>query len=102
MTAGRLPDQFVYELEDGAMGRFGGRGTRVIFDSTLRPQIGSGVLVKTGVGELHVRRMRQGRSASHWIAAAPNTDYRDLDSEADGLTVLGVWFGLLGKGLEDA
>lgn len=98
-----LPDRFVFVLEDDAMGTFGRAGTEVYFHAAQTAKPGAGVLVRDGSGELHVRRKAQGRGGDHWIAAAPNKGvYRDLDSEADKLTILAVWRGVVNRGLEDA
>ena len=97
-----LPDRFVFVLEDDAMGTFGRAGTEVYFHAAQTAKPGAGVLVRDGSGELHVRRKAQGRGGDHWIAAAPNKGvYRDLDSEADKLTILAVWRGVVNRGLED-
>lgn len=99
---GTLPNRFVFALEDDAMGAFGRAGTEVYFHTAPDAKLGAGVLVRDGAGELHVRRKSQGRGGDHWIAAAPNKGiYRDLDSEADQLTILAVWRGVVNRGLED-
>lgn len=99
---GELPEKFVFALLDDAMGEHGRAGTEVLFHAAADAKFGAGVLVRDGAGDLHVRRKAQGRGANHWIAAAPNRAvYRDLDSEADQLTILAVWRGVVNRGLED-
>jgi transcriptional regulator with XRE-family HTH domain len=105
LSAKTLPAQFVFELLDDAMGSFGRAGTQVIFKGASSPndaKPGAGVLVKDRDGGLHVRRKRQGKTPMQWVAFAPNDAYASMDSEADGLTVVGVWIGVLNRGLEDA
>lgn len=105
LGAQTLPTQFVFELLDDAMGGFGRAGTQVIFKavshhSEAKP--GAGVLLRDQTGGLHVRRKRQGKTPDSWVAFAPNDAYASMDSEADGLTLLAVWIGVLNRGLEDA
>ena len=102
MTLERVPARFVFVLEDDAMAPHGRAGTEVLFASGSPAKIGAGVLVKDKQGEFHVRRKAQGTSAEHWLAVAPNGVYRSLDSLADGLELVGVWRGVVNKGLEDA
>ncbi len=105
LLSAKTPSQFAYELTDDAMGAFGRAGTLVLFkaiESADQAKPGAGVLFKDRHGALHVRRKRQGKALGHWVASAPNDAYASFDSEADGLTVLGVWSGVLNRGLEDA
>lgn len=102
MAEKERPARFIYVLDDDAMGKHGKKGDQVVFDRDQIPRVGSGVLVMTGDGDVHVRRMAQGRNAGHWLAIPANTLYRALDSSADGLRILGVWRSNLDKGLEDA
>lgn len=105
MSLEEVPARFTFALEDDAMGDFGRAGTEVLFQAVkgdAEAKLGAGILVKDRRGDLHVRRKVQGRSASHYLAAAPNGVYRSLDSEADGLQILAVWRGVVNKGLEDA
>lgn len=71
-TLGALPDRFVFELQDDAMGEHGRAGTAVLFHTATEAKLGAGVLIKDGQGDLHVRRKAQGRGGAHWVAAAPN------------------------------
>jgi transcriptional regulator with XRE-family HTH domain len=102
LTMDVLPARFVYALEDDAMGAHGRAGTEVIFVRGYPPKPGAGVLIKDKFGALHVRRMAQGNRPGHWIGKAPNPQYRDMDSDEDGLELLAVWRGLNNWGLEDA
>lgn len=102
MAGGEKPARFIYALEDDSMGKFGKAGDQVLFDREKPWRVGSGVLVATSSGEVHVRRVAQGRNDGHWLAVPVNPLYRQLDSEQDGLTVIGVWKSNLDKGLEDA
>lgn len=105
LLSAKTPSQFAYELTDDAMGAFGRAGTLVLFkaiENADQAKPGAGVLFKDKHGALHVRRKRQGKALGHWVASAPNDAYASFDSEADGLTVLGVWSGVLNRGLEDA
>jgi hypothetical protein len=101
MKMGELPARFTFVLDDDAMGEHGRAGTEVLFHAAGAAKVGAGVLVHDKNKALHVRRKAQGRSDTHWIAVAPNRMFRDLDSEADGLTILAVWRGVVNKGLED-
>lgn len=101
ISADEVPAQFVYALEDDAMGKFGKAGARVLFHRANSAPVGAGVLVQDGSGALYVRRKAQGRQDSHWLAMAPNELYRSLDSERDGLTLVAVWRGVINRGLED-
>jgi SOS-response transcriptional repressor LexA len=102
MTPETIPARFVFVLEDDAMGKHGRAGDQVVFDKDKPWRVGSGVLVRTGSGEVHVRRVAQGKAANHWLAVPVNPLYRTLDSEADQLQVLAVWRSNLDQGLEDA
>lgn len=105
LLSAKTPEQFAYELPDDAMGGFGRAGTLVLFkaiDSADQAKPGAGVLFSDRTGAFHVRRKRQGKALGHWVASAPNDAYASFDSEADGLKAIGLWVGVLNRGLEDA
>jgi transcriptional regulator with XRE-family HTH domain len=105
LLSAKTPEQFAYELPDDAMGGFGRAGTLVLFraeDSADQVKPGAGVLFSDRAGAFHVRRKRQGKAPGHWVASAPNDAYASFDSATDALKVIGVWIGVLNRGLEDA
>jgi transcriptional regulator with XRE-family HTH domain len=93
MKTGELPDQFQVRVPDGPLAPLVPAGALVTFDTTIseiRP--GDGVLVRDREGALHFRRYRAG-AAGRWEAFANSEAYRQLDSERDGLTIIGVYVG---------
>lgn len=89
-----LPARFAVELPDDAMAPRGRKGALAIFDRTLTPLAGDGVLVRDRTGALFFRSYREKRPG-HWTAEPDNAGFHSLDSLADGLEVLGVLDGVL-------
>ena len=59
------------------------------FQTDLSPRPGDGVLIADADGNYYLRIYKQ-RRPGNWEAHAENTAYQALDSERDGLRVLGV------------
>jgi hypothetical protein len=95
-----LPDRFGLAMPDDAMAPVARRGRVVYWSRHIKPTIGAGILVADSRGAFHARQMRQGRGNGHYLASPLNRAYATLDSEHDGLEVVGVWVGLE-AGLED-
>lgn len=101
---GRPEEVFLFTLTDDAMGDHGRAGTKVLFDPEVKAEPGDGILVLSKGGAVACRRLKQGdlTRPGHFIAAAPNRNFQDLDSMADELQVLGVWQGPVNRRLKDA
>lgn len=88
-----LPHRFQTRIPDDAVAPLVPAGSMVTFDTTITsPRPGDGILVKDSAGYFHFRRFRQG-SPQRWEAYSSNDAYRLLDSERDGLTLVGVFVG---------
>lgn len=68
------------------------RGDVLEFNRDETPRSGDGVLVRDRDGNLYFRVYRQAHPGS-WQAHPMNADFLPLDSELDGLTVVGVMVG---------
>lgn len=64
-------------------------GELLEFQTGLPPRPGDGVLVQDDVGNFYFRLYRE-RTPGHWEAHATSDAYQTLDSQRDGLRVLGV------------
>jgi Peptidase S24-like len=89
-----MPDLFRYALPDDSMAPDYPRGVQLILSKSRAVRPGLPVLVKTASGELHARRYTQGRGAGQWTATPANAAYMTLDSQEDGLEVVGVYRGV--------
>ena len=87
--AAQLPDLFWTELPDDSMAPRAPHGHRICIDRRLTPKAGDGVLVADAAGGVHFRQYRAG-VAGRWSAAALNAAFDPLDSERDGLRIIGV------------
>lgn len=96
VTTRQLPRRFWAVLPDDAMAPRAPRGTRILFAAGVDARPGDGVLVADQHGGAHFRLYRQG-TAGRWSAAAINPAFDDLDSQRDGLRVLGVLLGMEGR-----
>lgn len=88
-----LPSQFRVQMTDDSMAPWLLLGDLVKFDRDLAPVRGQPVLLKDLSGAHYVRIYRVG-NALRWTAAPLNPSYEALDSERDGLTVVGVFAGM--------
>lgn len=86
------PDAFDTRLIDDAMSPRAKSGDLVRISTTIAPIPGDGVLIKDKEGR-HYLRIYKERRPGHWEAHAENTDYRPMESDADGLTIIGVLIG---------
>lgn len=91
----KTPELFRVALPDDSMAPDLPRGSEVVWTTRRRLMPGRVVLVVDRHSQLHVRRCHQGRAPGHWLAVASNPAYRTLDSEADGLTPVAIYKGLL-------
>lgn len=89
MHAEKLPRLFWATLQDDSMAPRAPAGRRILFDTTIQPEAGDGVLIRDGSGGVYFRLYRSGAGA-RWTAHAVNAAFGDLDSERDGLQVLAV------------
>ena len=64
-------------------------GAMLYFRASETPRPGDGVLVRDSSRAVHFREYRAGRPGV-WEAHAANAAYQPLESDRDGLTVLGV------------
>lgn len=64
-------------------------GAMLYFKAGETPRPGDGVLVRDSTRAVHFREYRAGRPGL-WEAHAVNPHYQPMESERDGLTVLGV------------
>ncbi len=92
MQMDKLPATFVLAMPDDALAPRVLRGTRLIFDTAVRPQPGTGVLVLDAVGRRYVRRYAEGTGGT-WLAQAVHDAYATLESARDGLKLLAVMTG---------
>lgn len=93
---GDLPSTFALELRDEAMADALPAGTKVIFSTRETPRPPDIVLVCDAAGHFYVREYRE-RTPGHWQAVAYRNGYEPLDSRADGLRVVAVYIGQLGR-----
>ncbi len=89
MHADKLPRLFWATLQDDAMAPRAPSGRRILFDKSIKPEAGDGVLIADKAGIVYFRLYRAGAGA-RWTAHALNQAFGDLDSEHDGLRVLAV------------
>lgn len=90
LTAHRdLPTEFTAAVPDDALQDTSPKGTLFAFRRDIAPIPGRAVLVRDKAGSLYMRRYTQGVGA-RWFAQATNDAYATLDSERDGLSILGV------------
>lgn len=88
-----LPQCFQVEVPDDAVAPLVPAGSTVTFDRSItQPRPGDGVLVRDAAGGYYFRRYRAGRPGQ-WEAYSSNDAYRLLDSERDGLELIGVFVG---------
>lgn len=87
-----LPSTFRVAMPDESMSPRVRRGDVLEFSTTESARSGDGILVRDQAGALYFRIFRQRRPGS-WEAHPINTDFLALESERDGLTVMGVMVG---------
>lgn len=93
VTSVDLPAIFRLAVKDDSAAPDYPRGSWIIWSRTRKAAPGSKVLVKDRHGQLHIRRMRQGRSPGAWTAEPLNDAYATLDHLEDGLSVVAVFDG---------
>lgn len=97
-TTSDLPQSFILAAPDDALAPDVPRGMRLLMErhdgGPLEP--GDGVLVETADGRRALRMYAEG-PAGGWMAAAKHPAYASFDSQRDGLRVLAVLTGKLGR-----
>lgn len=91
-----LPNEFETLMPDDSMSPRIKSGHTMRFCIGMDAKPGDAVLICDGTGAHYVRMFRQ-RRPGHWEAYALNSDHPALDSTADGLTVVAVLVGVLGR-----
>lgn len=84
-----LPAKFETVVPDDSMAPRVRQGQAVTFETGLTPRPGDGVLIRDNDGHHYLRIYKQRRTGS-WEAHADNDAYQPLESERDGLEVVGV------------
>lgn len=92
----RVLQRFCVITPDDAMAPVIPKGTKVIFDSTLTPRSEDIVLVEDMSGDWHIRHYVQAPGA-RWEARPEKATFASLQSERDGLLVVAVFDGMLGR-----
>jgi hypothetical protein len=93
---GALPEAFLLDVWDDSMADEIRLGSRLLFSSTEPPRPRDFVLIKDKDGNQYIREYRE-RTPTHWQAFALNAGYAPLDSATDGLVVLAVMIGRMGR-----
>ena len=88
-----LPPVFRLAVTDDSGGEDYPRGSHIIWSCLRKSRFGAIVLAKDAAGELHIRRMQQGRAAGAWVGAPLHKAYRVLDSEVDDVQIVAVFDG---------
>lgn len=94
--SGSTPEEFRTLAPDNALAPRLVAGQRFTVQTGIQPRGGDGVLVRDSVGVLHMRLYSPG-AGGRWAAVADNPAFQALDSERDGLTVVGVLTGIDGR-----
>jgi len=92
MKTEKLPATFRVAIPDDSMHPRVRRGDVLEFDTRETPRTGDGVLVRDAGGTLFFRIYRQAKPGA-WEAHPIHPDYLPLQSDRDGLTVVGVMVG---------
>lgn len=92
LNSNRLPVTFRVAMPDDSMYPRVRRGDVLEFDTREQPRSGDGVLVRDASGSLFFRIYRQAKPGA-WEAHPINPDYLPLQSDRDGLAVVGVMVG---------
>lgn len=96
MSGDELPEVFILQAPDDALGPDVRAGAEIIWSTKKEPKIGAPIIVRDRKGQMHLRRMHQGERPNHFIAASLNSAYRSLDSDEHGLELVAVWHGRIG------
>ncbi len=98
MKADELPEVFLVTVPDNAMADRVPKGHSARFDRTLKAKAEDGVLVVDAQGNWFFRIYMPG-AGDRFVARAQNKDFPPLESDRDGLTVVGVctWYGQEGR-----
>jgi transcriptional regulator with XRE-family HTH domain len=89
LSADRLPDLFVIEMQDNSMAPKAPKGCQATMQPGNRPEYGNAALVQTATGRLFFRECRMNADGS-WTAHALNPAFPSLHSEEHGLQVLAL------------
>lgn len=92
----KKPSLFRVEMPDDSMAPRIRVGHVVRIDTTMHPRAGDAALVRDNEGRHYVRLYRE-RRPGLWEAAPINQAYQPLQSDVDGLVVVGVLTGVDGR-----
>jgi len=84
-----LPEVFSLVLHDESMAPHAPAGTVITFSRSVAPESGFSVLLTDKDGNFYFRVFKK-KTPTHWQAVPLNSDFLPLDSNDDGLTVVGV------------
>lgn len=87
-----LPPLFSVRMPDDSMSPWVMRGDLVRFSRSRQPRAGEIILCADGDGGWYARIYKPGR-IGQWKAAPLNNDFDPLESERDGLELLGYSMG---------
>ncbi len=86
---GELPPVFEVPAPDDALIPEVRAGQKVKITRGDNPRPNDGILVRDSAGNLYLRRYRE-RRPGQWSAFSLNPGFEPLESERDGLVILGV------------
>lgn len=96
VMTGTLPTSFCTSMPDTSMAPELRKGATLVFLTDCKPVPGDFVLLSDRHGHAYVREYRQTRPGS-WEAHAVNPSYLPMYSDRDGLRVMAVFNGALGR-----
>lgn len=91
-----LPEVFILKAPDDALAPDVRAGAEIIWSTAKKPKLGSPIIVRDRRGHIYMRRLHEGVSPGHFVAASLNPAYRTLDSDEHGLQLVAVWHGRIG------
>jgi len=89
-------ERFSVVAPDDSMAPIILQGMKVVFDRSFAPRNKDTVLIEDASGDWYIRTYRQAPNG-RWEAKPEHGDYVTMDSERDGLTVLAVFDGTVGR-----
>lgn len=96
LMLGPLEADFSTVMPDNSMAPEIRKGATIVFIAGATPEPGDFVLLADAAGKHYLREFRQVRPG-RWEAHAVNPAYLPMDSVEDGLEVLAVFNGVLGR-----
>lgn len=94
--SGSTPEEFRTLAPDNALAPRLVAGQRFTVQRGIQPRGGDGVLLMDSAGVLHMRLYSPG-AGGRWTGVAESPAFQVLDSERDGLTVVGVLTSVDGR-----